>query len=175
MWMSLTMQDLHMMQCGLMHWPSTISWKRTSHSCQTYIPMCLPSEYFEQFLHGLVSCCSQLIGMFWYCRRFVELLEATDFRGVSGHIRFQGASRVADINVVQWLNNRTQVVGVFHPNISAVRQELSGGMYVHLLSTPELTPRCVKYVTGIGKLEFCHFELCSYVRIHVTCTEKLKD
>ncbi|XP_021935929.1 receptor-type guanylate cyclase gcy-4-like isoform X2 [Zootermopsis nevadensis] len=61
-------------------------------------------------------------------QRFVEMLEATDFHGVSGRIRFVGASRVSDINVVQWLNNRTQVVGVFRPNVSAVRQEISGGI-----------------------------------------------
>jgi hypothetical protein len=56
------------------------------------------------------------------------MLEATDFHGVSGRIRFIGASRVSDINVVQWLNNRTQVVGVFRPNVSTVCQEISGGM-----------------------------------------------
>lgn len=66
-------------------------------------------------------------------------------------------------------------MGVFHPNISAVRQELSGGMYVHLLSTPALTPRHVKYVTGIGELKFFHFELCSYILIHETSTAKVKD
>jgi len=56
------------------------------------------------------------------------MLEATDFHGVSGRIRFLGASRVSDINIVQWLDNRTQVVGSFHPNISTVHQEISGGM-----------------------------------------------
>lgn len=90
-------------------------------------------------------------------QRFVELLEATDFHGVSGRIRFQGASRVSDINVLQWLNNRTQVVGAFHPNISTVRQELSGGMLDLNLSAiiwlsadgrrpsdgKELPPRCL--------------------------------
>lgn len=179
MWMSLTMQDLHMMQCGLMHWPSTILWKKTSRSCQTYIPMCPPSEYFWTVLTWsgvlLQSTHRHVLILHWYCRRFVELLEATDFHGVSGHITFQGASRVADINVVQWLNNRTKVVGVFHPNISAVRQELSGSMYVHLLSTRVLTPRHVKYVTGIGELKSSHFGLCSYILIHETSTEKLKD
>ena len=66
-------------------------------------------------------------------------------------------------------------MGVFHPNISAVHQELSGGMYVHLLFTPVLTPRHVKYVTGIGELKSSHFELCSYILIHEISTEKLKD
>ncbi|PNF24229.1 hypothetical protein B7P43_G15826 [Cryptotermes secundus] len=62
-------------------------------------------------------------------QRFVEMLEATDFHGVSGRIKFRGASRVSDINVLQWLNNRTQVVGSFHPNFSVLHQELSGGRY----------------------------------------------
>ena len=66
-------------------------------------------------------------------------------------------------------------MGVFHPNISAVRQELSDGMYVHLLSTPLLTPRHVKYVAGIGELKSSHFELCSYILIYETSTVKLKD
>jgi len=66
-------------------------------------------------------------------------------------------------------------VGVFHPNISAVRQELSGGMYVHLLSTPVLTPIHVKDLTEIGELKSSHLQLCSCILIHETSTEKLKD
>lgn len=66
-------------------------------------------------------------------------------------------------------------MGVFHPNISAVRQELSGGMYVHLLSTPVLTPTHVMYVTGIGEMKSSHFELCSYILIREISAEKLKD
>ena len=66
-------------------------------------------------------------------------------------------------------------MGVFHPNISAVRQELSSGMYVHLLFTHVLTPIYVKYVTGIVELKSSQFELCSYILIHETSTVKLKD
>lgn len=128
MWASLTMQALHMMQCGPMHWLSIISWKRTSPSCQTSTLMCQPSECLWKFQHSLMSCWIQLTDLFWCYRRFVEMLEATDFHGVSGRIRFLGASRVSDINIVQWLDNRTQVVGSFHPNISTVHQEISGGM-----------------------------------------------
>ncbi|PNF24218.1 hypothetical protein B7P43_G15826 [Cryptotermes secundus] len=90
-------------------------------------------------------------------QRFVEMLEATDFHGVSGRIKFRGASRVSDINVLQWLNNRTQVVGSFHPNFSVLHQELSGGRLELNLSTivwltadgrkptdgKELPPRCL--------------------------------
>ncbi|XP_069698476.1 uncharacterized protein [Periplaneta americana] len=61
-------------------------------------------------------------------QRFVELLEATDFHGVSGRIRFLGASRVSNINVVQWLNNTTKIVGSFRPNVSTVKQEIYGGI-----------------------------------------------
>ncbi|PSN54801.1 hypothetical protein C0J52_02008 [Blattella germanica] len=50
-------------------------------------------------------------------KRLVEEMEATDFYGVSGRIRFMGASRVSDINVMQWLNKTTRIVGSFYPNV----------------------------------------------------------
>lgn len=84
---------------------------------------------------------------------FVKIINETDFHGVSGHLRFlTGPSRyrslnnafwsffqhmfnviicrVSTINVVQWLNRTTHVVGVFRPNISTVTNEIIGGMYV---------------------------------------------
>jgi hypothetical protein len=122
-----------------MDWPSITLWRRTSPSWQTSTPMFPLGKYVWTFQHCLVLRWTQLIGFFWCCRRFVEMLEATDFHGVSGRIRFRGASRVSDINVVQWLNNRTQVVGSFHPNFSAVHQEIAGGRWVYLLWAATLT------------------------------------
>lgn len=51
--------------------------------------------------------------------QFVEIIQNTDFNGVSGRIKFwSGASRMTVIDIVQWVNNKTRVVGSFHPNSS---------------------------------------------------------
>ena len=60
-------------------------------------------------------------------KRLVSLLEATDFHGVSGRIRFLGASRISDINVIQWINKTTRIVGTFHPNVSMEQKNIVGG------------------------------------------------
>lgn len=53
-------------------------------------------------------------------RRYVELISATDFNGVSGRINFKsGPSRSSVIQVNQWLNGKTYNVGTFFPNSSA--------------------------------------------------------
>jgi Receptor family ligand binding region. len=59
--------------------------------------------------------------------RLVSLLQATDFHGVSGRIRFLGASRVSDINVIQWINKTAKTVGTFYPNVSTEKMEIVGG------------------------------------------------
>ncbi|XP_039299977.1 uncharacterized protein LOC111045716 isoform X1 [Nilaparvata lugens] len=49
----------------------------------------------------------------------VQFIADTDFMGVSGRVQFKGRStRLSDIHVVQWLNNKTHIVGTFHPNDS---------------------------------------------------------
>lgn len=51
--------------------------------------------------------------------KFVELIQRIDFTGVSGRIKFgTGASRKTVINILQWINNKTNIVGSFYPNIS---------------------------------------------------------
>lgn len=54
-----------------------------------------------------------------YTEQFVEIIQNTDFNGVSGRIKFvSGASRMTVIDIVQWVNNKTRIVGSFHPNSS---------------------------------------------------------
>ncbi|CAB3366072.1 Hypothetical predicted protein [Cloeon dipterum] len=61
-------------------------------------------------------------------RAFVKHLNNTDFNGVSGHIKFNnGPSRVSVVNVMQWINNRTNIVGSFYPNVSEIKGEIIGG------------------------------------------------
>ncbi|GLH00495.1 Insulin-like receptor [Gryllus bimaculatus] len=52
-------------------------------------------------------------------RRFVEVLQNTNFDGVSGNIQFinGGPSRVTTIHVLQWLKKTTHIVGTFPPPI----------------------------------------------------------
>lgn len=49
----------------------------------------------------------------------MQILEATDFSGVSGRIQFRGSpSRVSVVYVTQWYNSTFHTVGTFEPNIS---------------------------------------------------------
>lgn len=68
-------------------------------------------------------------------KRLMEVIKDTDFVGVSGRIRFgEGASRFSDINVLQWFNGRSTIVGTFHPNTSESQKmqdrKLIGGKLV---------------------------------------------
>ncbi len=52
-------------------------------------------------------------------KRLMEVIKDTDFIGVSGRIRFgEGASRFSVINVLQWFNGYSTIVGSFYPNTS---------------------------------------------------------
>lgn len=52
-------------------------------------------------------------------KRLVELIWSTDFDGVSGRVRFgDGAARMTVVNVRQWINGESTIVGSFYPNIS---------------------------------------------------------
>ncbi|XP_018331316.1 uncharacterized protein LOC108741146 [Agrilus planipennis] len=60
--------------------------------------------------------------------KFVELVKATDFYGVSGRIKFRGGpSRFSIVNIWQWLNHELKLVGTFSPNISNDKPEIYGG------------------------------------------------
>lgn len=68
-------------------------------------------------------------------KRLMEVIKDTDFVGVSGRIRFgEGASRFSVINVLQWFNGRSTIVGSFYPNTSESQEmknrKLIGGTLV---------------------------------------------
>ncbi|XP_076285290.1 uncharacterized protein LOC143211458 [Lasioglossum baleicum] len=58
--------------------------------------------------------------------RLTAIISKLNFYGVSGRIEFLGGpSRYSVINVMQYINNETRLVGNFYPNIS--KQEIVGG------------------------------------------------
>ncbi|XP_068980549.1 uncharacterized protein [Bombus flavifrons] len=60
--------------------------------------------------------------------RMTDIIGETDFYGVSGRIKFFGGpSRYSVINIVQFVNNRTNLVGNFYPNVSETKHEVVGG------------------------------------------------
>ncbi|XP_043507447.1 uncharacterized protein LOC122527382 isoform X1 [Frieseomelitta varia] len=60
--------------------------------------------------------------------RMTDIIGETDFYGVSGRIKFFGGpSRYSVINIVQFVNNETHLVGNFYPNVSEVKHEVVGG------------------------------------------------
>ncbi|XP_029044486.2 receptor-type guanylate cyclase gcy-4-like [Osmia bicornis bicornis] len=60
--------------------------------------------------------------------RLTDIIGATDFYGVSGRIKFFGGpSRYSVINIVQFVNNETRLVGNFYPNVSETKHEVVGG------------------------------------------------
>lgn len=71
-------------------------------------------------------------------RMLISLIEKTDFNGVSGHIRFgEGGTRFSNINVIQWINGKSNVVGMFYPNISdsdvsEKRRLIGGQLYMNV-------------------------------------------
>ncbi|XP_012143005.2 uncharacterized protein LOC100883782 isoform X1 [Megachile rotundata] len=60
--------------------------------------------------------------------RLTDIIGQTDFQGVSGRIKFFGGpSRYSVINIVQFVNNETRLVGNFYPNVSETKHEVIGG------------------------------------------------
>lgn len=58
----------------------------------------------------------------------VKLIEQTDFYGVSGRIKFRGGpSRFSIINVMQWYEYHTHLIGEFFPNLTENKPEILGG------------------------------------------------
>ncbi|XP_054721355.1 atrial natriuretic peptide receptor 2-like [Uloborus diversus] len=47
--------------------------------------------------------------------RMVELINDTYFVGVTGPVQFEGSGRVADVLVLQWLNQTSTIVGIYDP------------------------------------------------------------
>lgn len=60
--------------------------------------------------------------------RLTDIIGETDFYGVSGRIKFLGGpSRYSVINILQYIDNETRVIGSFYPNVSETRHEVIGG------------------------------------------------
>ncbi|XP_017753016.1 PREDICTED: uncharacterized protein LOC108545751 [Eufriesea mexicana] len=60
--------------------------------------------------------------------RLTDIIGEMDFHGVSGRIKFFGGpSRYSVINIVQYVNNETRMVGNFYPNVSETKHEVVGG------------------------------------------------
>ncbi|KAB0792760.1 hypothetical protein PPYR_14719 [Photinus pyralis] len=78
--------------------------------------------------------------------KLVNLVKQTDFYGVSGRIKFRGGpSRFSIINVMQFMNNSTYIVGSFHPNISDDLGETIGGELM-------LNKSRIRWLTPDGKV-----------------------
>ncbi|XP_072759038.1 uncharacterized protein [Anoplolepis gracilipes] len=95
--------------------------------------------------------------------RLTTIIGETDFNGVSGRIQFLGRpSRYSIINIVQFIDNETHIVGNFYPNTSETKHEVIGGTldlnisaFVWLSETmpddgSEPPPRCV--LAGLAEL-----------------------
>ncbi|XP_076168527.1 uncharacterized protein LOC143147294 isoform X3 [Ptiloglossa arizonensis] len=60
--------------------------------------------------------------------RLTDIIGETDFYGVSGRIKFLGGpSRYSVVNVLQYVNNETRLIGNFYPNVSETKHEVVGG------------------------------------------------
>lgn len=61
--------------------------------------------------------------------RLTDIIGETDFYGVSGRIKFFGGpSRYSVINIIQFVNNETRLIGNFYPNVSETKHEVVGGV-----------------------------------------------
>ncbi|KAF5297767.1 hypothetical protein FQR65_LT09941 [Abscondita terminalis] len=74
--------------------------------------------------------------------KLVDLVRQTDFYGVSGRIKFRGGpSRFSVINIMQFMNNSTYIVGSFYPNVSDDSAEVLGGeLFLNRSRIKWLTP-----------------------------------
>ncbi|XP_014251648.1 receptor-type guanylate cyclase gcy-19-like [Cimex lectularius] len=61
-------------------------------------------------------------------KQFVKFLQKTNFSGVSGHIQFSnGSSKFIPINIMQWLGNKSRIIGTFEPKIDNDTADYSAG------------------------------------------------
>ncbi|KAK8775171.1 hypothetical protein V5799_031484 [Amblyomma americanum] len=50
-------------------------------------------------------------------KELIRLINATDFHGVSGHVRFYRSSRLTDVIIRQWVNGSQHHVGTYSPGV----------------------------------------------------------
>ncbi|XP_076270946.1 uncharacterized protein LOC143202875 isoform X1 [Rhynchophorus ferrugineus] len=78
--------------------------------------------------------------------KLVKIVEQTDFYGVSGRIKFRGGpSRFSVINIMEWYENDTHLIGEFTPNLADNSPEILGGDLA-------LHPSVIKWFTHDGKV-----------------------
>ncbi|XP_032691676.1 uncharacterized protein LOC116854152 isoform X2 [Odontomachus brunneus] len=98
--------------------------------------------------------------------RLTDIIGETDFNGVSGKIKFMGgSSRYSVINILQFINNDTRVIGNFYPNISEEKRDVIGG-------TLELDTSALVWLSGEmpddGSESRCVLEGLAEL-LHVSC------
>ncbi|XP_046676612.1 receptor-type guanylate cyclase gcy-4-like [Homalodisca vitripennis] len=98
-------------------------------------------------------------------QRYMEILEKTDFYGVSGHIQFKGgSSRISVVEVIQWVDNVTQIVGKFEPNKTILNKDpLAGTLYLNESMIVWLNPEKTKPEDGTIQ---CFLGLAEYFGVY---------
>uniref|UniRef100_A0A1B6MU76 receptor protein-tyrosine kinase n=1 Tax=Graphocephala atropunctata TaxID=36148 RepID=A0A1B6MU76_9HEMI len=98
-------------------------------------------------------------------KRYVEILEKTDFNGVSGRIQFRGnPSRISVVEVLQWVDNVTRIVGKFEPNVSISNKDpLAGTLFLNESMIVWLNPEKSKPKDGTVQ---CFLGLAEYFGIY---------
>jgi len=74
------------------------------------------------------------------CRRFMSYLNNTHFVGASGPVAFAGADRTGIININQHIDNGSQMVGQFSPEVNR-----------NLSERLELDETIIRWMTSDGK------------------------
>ncbi|KAL3182760.1 hypothetical protein MRX96_029359 [Rhipicephalus microplus] len=60
-------------------------------------------------------------------KELIRLINATDFHGVSGHVRFYRSSRLTDVIIRQWVNGSQHHVGTYSPGVGDEGDRLALG------------------------------------------------
>nr|XP_054917777.1 uncharacterized protein LOC126545795 isoform X3 [Dermacentor andersoni] len=60
-------------------------------------------------------------------KELIRLINATDFHGVTGHVRFYRSSRLTDVIIRQWVNGSQHHVGTYSPGVGDEGDRLALG------------------------------------------------
>ncbi|KAH6944375.1 hypothetical protein HPB50_002815 [Hyalomma asiaticum] len=60
-------------------------------------------------------------------KELIRLINATDFHGVTGHVRFYRSSRLTDVIIRQWVNGSQHHVGTYSPGVGDEGDRLTLG------------------------------------------------
>ncbi|RZC34381.1 Pkinase Tyr, ANF receptor and/or Peripla BP 6 domain containing protein [Asbolus verrucosus] len=102
--------------------------------------------------------------------KLVRLIKDTDFYGVSGRIKFRGGpSRFSTINLMEWYNNKSHIVGRFNPNLTDDQPDiLDGELILNMSAVRWFTPNRAKPDDGTVPPPICALESMSKF-LNVTC------